>query len=187
MAKRIETPESWKTPLMWIAGVILAGIVLISVGQAIGMWGFMGLFLAAIVIYTIYKASTKQEQEQRESVVAPEAPMQVTITEEFAKPGSFNYNRLKCNLVIDVYLSKQDWQKIKQHGLLKRVLFNYPAPSGDDDTREFHVGDLDQKVRIGFNDKMQMDEAKQELLGALRGLRQYLEQDEGPKTETYEI
>ena len=143
----------------------------------------------AVVMIIFFAFRGAKRNADREATLPEVGPMQVNITSEEIKPGSFNYKRLKCALKIDVKISKQDWEGIKRMGLKDRLLFTYPAPSGDaSDTRDFIVGDLDQANSIGFNDAIQREEAKAALIQGLQNLRSQLAaRSLGPVTETIEI
>jgi hypothetical protein len=169
--KREETLQNLPSPGLLFFGIVLAGII--------------GLF--------IWRSIAKRaRRDAKFSALPPEGPMQVNITTSDIPASAFLSKTLKCALHIDVTISQRDWRSIAQIGLMEHTLFDYPSAVGElnnpDDILHFPVRYLKNITHISFNNVIQMQEAKEQLIQSLHALKaQIAVQQEGPKTESFEI
>ena len=148
------------------------------------------IFLALVIgLPTWWYLSRKSKREAFEAL-PKEGPMKVSISTMEVPAGSFNSKRLTCGLDIDVKISQADWKAIAGAGLMRHTLFEFPGPSGDmydpENVRQFFVEDLKHLTHIGFNNVIQMQEAKEKLILGLHNLKAHIE-PRGPETESFEI
>ena len=178
---------------------ILAPIVLVCVFFYF-FWQYIALVMIAIgaIAFLIFwymhqpkkKNPWKGERKETWDVLPEEGPMKVNIIEDSRLISSINQNRFY--LYVQVTLSKNDWYRIEQMGLMDLMLVEYKGdfgPKHPDNTRELFVKDLRARsVHIGYWNIQDMRLGKQTLVEALRNLKAQIEvAKEGPTTESFEI
>lgn len=155
--------------------------------------GLLGFLLLAIPAFFIVRHFIKKKKMKQEWDALPEeGPMKVSIEERMLEPGSFNSKRIKCDLKIDVKISKKDWKAIADAGLMKKVLFNADSPTGEpydpENVWPWKVEDLKKVTSAPFWDTDRMSKAKEELIQSLYNLREQIDSVRaGPTKETMEI
>jgi len=153
--------------------------------EALLFWGG----LAAIIFFVV---RAKMRKKAKWAALPKDGPMKVSIEEDYLKPGTFNSNHVPCGLKIDVTLSQNDWRALHSAGLMKKVLFTADGPSGQrydpENTRDWHVEDLQRPTYASFWDADRMQNAKEQLLKSLHDLRDHIDARRyGTKKETFEI
>jgi len=163
------------------------------------MEGLLGFLLVAIPLFLIVRRYMKKAATREEFEALPkEGPMKVDLKEEIYPAGSFNSKRFKSSLGINIQLSQADWKAIAEMGLIQKVLFESPGPSGDmydpTNVRQWTVENMrifdgkHDRTGVAFNDVMQMQEAKEKLIEGLHNLRAQIDAHRhGPKVERLEI
>lgn len=152
------------------------------------------IIIFVVALFFVLKYRKKEQKKVDWSALPKEGPMQVKLVEEDIPAGTFDSKQFKCALKIQVRMSQADWKAIAQMGLMDHIILNSP---GFDESRphNYTVRDMQrwtnistQKSGVRFNNVVQMQEAKAQLVQNLQNLRSQIEaRSSGPKSDTIEI
>lgn len=156
------------------------------------------IFYGGIALVIFFVVRSKMKKKEQWEALPDEGPMQVEIKEDSFPAGGFGSKRYACTLRIKIKISKADWKAIADMGLMKKVLFESPSPSGDvndpsnvfqwkvEDLRIF--GEGSERSGVNFADVAQMKDAKERLVEGLQTLRAYIDDKKsGGQKEKFEI
>jgi hypothetical protein len=141
--------------------------------------------LAAIALWIFSRIRKKAAFTQ----LPKDGPMKVSISTNYVQNPIGYTNHY---LIIDVVISQADWLALDKAGVTQQRILQYRSsaskPEDPEGWMDFCVKHLSHKSSLGFNDVVQLEEAKDKLIQALHGLRAAIDHTkEGPSSEKFEI